>query len=139
MNCEIHWPPIRTALEILKRSASDPNTVLTTADLMDRQIRHMVQLVDDLLDVSRITQGKIELRKEFVSLATVIHHATETCMPALQAAGHRLSIQLPDEQIQLHVDLVRMSQVFSNLISNSCKYTEKNGEIVVSAERCQNK
>ena len=95
----------------------------------------MVRLVDDLLDVSRITRGKLELRKERVELASVIHQSVEACRPLAEGAKHELNVSLPPEPIYLHADSVRLAQVFSNLLNNACKYTEPGGRIWLTAER----
>jgi CheY-like chemotaxis protein len=93
-----------------------------------------VRLVDDLLDMSRITRNKLELRKERVELASVIHAAVDMCRPLAQAAKHEITVTLPPEPIYLDADPVRLSQVFSNLLNNACKYTEPGGHITVTGE-----
>jgi CheY-like chemotaxis protein/two-component sensor histidine kinase len=102
---------------------------------MDRQVQHMVRLVDDLLEVARITSGKIELRKETVELSSVIMSAVETVNPVLESCGHKFSISLPPEPVLLEVDPVRLAQVVANLLHNATKYTEQGGEIWVGARR----
>jgi CheY-like chemotaxis protein/two-component sensor histidine kinase len=104
---------------------------------MDRQVQHLVRLVDDLLDVSRVMRGKIELRKERIELATVIARAVETAQPFLEAHDHHFKIHLPAESLMLHADPVRLAQVIANLLTNAAKYTEPNGLIQLSAEREQ--
>ncbi|MGH8654848.1 MAG: sensor histidine kinase [Gammaproteobacteria bacterium] len=96
----------------------------------------MVRLVDDLLDVSRISRGKIELRKERVELASIVHHAVEACRPAMECAKHDLSITLPPPPLYLNADPTRLAQVVGNLLNNACKFTDKGGriEVVVSVE-----
>ena len=103
--------------------------------VMERQLAQLVRLVDDLLDVSRITRGKIELRKERVELAAVVASAVETSRPLIEAAGHELTVTLPPEPINLDADLTRLAQVFSNLLNNAAKYTEQGGHIWLTAER----
>jgi len=93
-----------------------------------------VRLVDDLLDVSRITRGKIELRKERVELAAVVASAVETSRPLIEASGHELTVTLPPEPIPLDADLTRLAQVFSNLLNNAARYTEQGGHIWLTAE-----
>src|SRR5687768_14103758 len=96
---------------------------------MERQIHHLVRLVDDLLDVSRVMRGKIELRKEAVELATIVARAVETARPLIEAQGHQLEIGLPSESLLLDADPVRLAQVVSNLLTNAAKYTEADGRI----------
>ena len=102
---------------------------------MDRQLSHMVRLIDDLLDVSRISRNKMELRRSRVLLADVVSSAVETARPALEAAGHELTVSLPPEPVHLDADLTRLAQVFGNLLNNSAKYTEQGGHIWLTATR----
>src|SRR6185295_12502231 len=102
---------------------------------MDRQLSHMVRLIDDLLDISRVSRNKMELRRSRVLLADVVSSATETARPALEAAGHELTVALPPEPIHLDADLTRLAQVFANLLNNSAKYTERGGHIWLTATR----
>jgi signal transduction histidine kinase/ActR/RegA family two-component response regulator len=126
--------PIRTGLQVLGMSA-DPAVTRRTLEMMARQVTHMVRLIDDLLDVSRITRGKLALRRERVGLRTVIEQAVEGSLPLLESAGHELSLDLPESDVTLDADPVRMAQVFSNLINNAAKYTERGGRIAVRAAR----
>ena len=103
--------------------------------MMERQVHHLVRLVDDLLDVSRVMRGKIELRRERVELATVVARAVETVQPLMDAQGHQLSVRLPPESLLLDADPVRLAQVVGNLLTNAAKYTEPNGRIWLTAER----
>ncbi len=103
--------------------------------MMDRQLNHMVRLVDDLLDVSRITRGKLELRKERVELATIVQNAVEASRPLIDQQGHRLSITLPPTPIYLEADATRLAQVLQNLLNNAAKYSDKGGHIWLSAEQ----
>ncbi|RYY82369.1 MAG: PAS domain S-box protein, partial [Comamonadaceae bacterium] len=125
--------PIRTGLEILRRVGDLPPAAARTRDLMERQLRHMVRLVDDLLDVSRVSRGRLELRLEPLTLAQVVEHAMESSQPALEAAGHALSLELPAQPVPLHGDLTRLAQVASNLVNNAVKYTPRGGAIGVWA------
>jgi CheY-like chemotaxis protein/two-component sensor histidine kinase len=127
--------PVRNALHILKMPGAGVADSRQARDMMERQVQHLVRLVDDLLDVSRIMRGKIELRKEPVDLAAVVGRAVETAQPALDAAGHELSITLPARPVLLEADLVRLAQVLSNLLVNACKYTEPAGRIWLMAGR----
>src|SRR5262249_16778429 len=95
----------------------------------------LVRLVDDLIDVSRITRNKLELRKERIELASIIHQAVEACRPLAEGANHQLSVTLSPEPIYLHADPVRLAQILSNLLHNACKYTEPGGQIWLTAER----
>jgi CheY-like chemotaxis protein len=103
--------------------------------MMDRQLGHMVRLVDDLLDASRIGRNKMKLQRSRVLLADVVENAVETARPAIESAGHRLAISLPANPIFLDADLTRLAQVLSNLLTNSAKYTERGGQIWLTGER----
>jgi PAS domain S-box-containing protein len=127
--------PIRNALQILKMPRVDAETVERSRDMMERQVNHLVRLVDDLLDVSRVMRGKIELRRERVELATVVARAVETVQPLVDAQGHDLSVRLPTESLPIDGDPVRLTQVVGNLLTNAAKYTEPNGRIRLTAER----
>lgn len=126
--------PIKMGLDVLRLGGDDPATVSEMLDTMDSQVRQMVRLIDDLLDVSRITRGKLELRTKRVELAEIIKNSMDAVRPLVDAAGHRLSVSLPDEPVTLEADPARLSQVFSNLLNNAAKYTPPNGEIVLTAE-----
>ena len=110
-------------------------TVERSREMMERQVQHLVRLVDDLLDVSRVMRGKIELRRERVELATVVARAVETVQPLVDAQGHELSVRMPPESLLLDADPVRLAQVVGNLLTNAAKYTEPNGRIWLTAER----
>jgi len=127
--------PISNSLQLLKMPRLDTTILQQTRDMMERQVHQLVRLVDDLLDVSRVMRGKIELRKEPVELATVVARAVETAQPLIEVQGHRLEISLPPESLLLDADPVRLAQVFGNLLTNSAKYTEPNGQISVLAQR----
>jgi signal transduction histidine kinase len=126
--------PIRTGLEILK-VAGEGERGKKLRDMMERQVGHMVRMVDDLLDVSRITRGKVELRKERVALGAVVESAVETSLPLIQAAGHSLSVELPPRPLLLDADPTRLAQVFANLLNNAAKYTPAGGRIRIAAAR----
>jgi signal transduction histidine kinase len=98
-------------------------------DVLGRQLEHLGRLIDDLLDISRISRGKITLRREPVDLVTVIARAVETVRPLIEARGHELRVQMPDRPVHLHGDLVRLTQVVSNLLTNSAKYSDDGGRI----------
>jgi len=127
--------PIRNALEILRLQDTETADVAEAREMMERQLAHLVRLVDDLLEVSRITHGKIDLRKEQVSLATVIESAVETIYPLLTTTGQRLTVELPPSTLWLEGDPTRLSQIFGNLLNNAIKYTEPGQEIRVIARQ----
>ena len=125
--------PMRNALELLKRSNTNPVIDQRARATMERQLSHMVRLVDDLLDLSRINSDKLQLQKQPVVLSEVVSQAVETVRPLLAEARHELSIDLPSEPLQLNADTVRLSQAFSNLLNNACKYTDPGGLISLTA------
>jgi PAS domain S-box-containing protein len=127
--------PLRNGLQVMRLAAGNADLVAKSRDMMDRQLSHMVRLIDDLLDISRIRSSKVELRRSRVLLADVVSSAVETARPALEAAGHRLTVVLPPEPIHLEADLTRMAQVFGNLLNNSAKFTERGGQIWLTATR----
>ena len=124
--------PIRNGLQIL-RLAPDGEDALEIREMMERQLAHMVRLIDDLLDVSRISRGKFELKRELVQVQDVLDHAIETSQPLIEAGRHELIIQPPNEPVWLDGDLTRLAQVVSNLLNNSAKYTPNGGRITLSA------
>jgi signal transduction histidine kinase len=121
--------PMSTALTLLMRKPHEAAEALRYYELMGRQIEHMVRLVNDLMEVSRITRGKIELRMEAVALESVIKDAIELSRPLLEGAKHELSTELCDEPLVVRGDGVRLTQVFSNLLNNAAKYTAPGGRI----------
>jgi len=127
--------PIRNSLQILKLPRLDAATAQQAREMMERQVHHLVRLVDDLLDVSRVMRGKIDLRKETMELATIVARALETAKPLIEVQGHELDFSLPEESLLLHADPVRLAQVVGNLLTNAAKYTEPNGRIWLSAWR----
>ena len=127
--------PIRNGIELLKRSDGSVTQSMGVLGVMERQMKHMVRLVDDLIDVSRITRNKLELRKQPVDLAQVLRTAIEANQPLIAEKGHRLEVSLPSTPVTLDADATRLVQVFSNLLNNSSKYTEPGGRIAVVAER----
>ncbi|HUE16891.1 MAG TPA: ATP-binding protein, partial [Planctomycetaceae bacterium] len=124
--------PIRNGLQVLRLS-EDRETRGRLQAMMDRQLTHMVRLIDDLLDVSRINRNKMELRRSHILLADALSSAIETARPMIEAAGHELTTNLPADPITLDADLTRLAQVFSNLLTNSAKYTERGGRIALAA------
>jgi PAS domain S-box-containing protein len=127
--------PIRNALYILGQPDADASTREESREVIERQVNHLVRLVDDLLDVSRVLCGKIEIRKEPVELAAVVKHALETARPAIVEQRHELTVSIPPEPIWLEADPIRLAQVIFNLLQNAAKYTEPRGNIWLTAER----
>jgi signal transduction histidine kinase/DNA-binding response OmpR family regulator len=129
--------PIRTGVELLKRAREQPSLIETIRPMVERQIVHMVRLIDDLLDVSRITSGKIELRRRDASLSSLVGSAIEANRDAIAAAKLELVVSLSDPHVTLHVDPTRFSQILSNLLQNAAKFTPPGGRISVisGAER----
>jgi PAS domain S-box-containing protein len=127
--------PIRSGLQLMRRARSDPAAVARVHDIMDRQLDQLVHLVDDLLDVARITRGQVELKPALVPLADVLNAAVETSLPLIEASRHRLDVRLPAEPLRLYADATRITQVVSNLLNNAAKYTPRGGHIVLAAER----
>ena len=125
--------PIRSSLHILRLSGRNDPSAEQVSAMMERQVNHMVRLVDDLLEVSRITRGKIELRKEVLDLADVVQSALEISRPLIEEAGHRLTVEIPERPLQLEGDPVRLAQVFANLLNNAAKYTDAGGRIQLTA------
>jgi PAS domain S-box-containing protein len=125
--------PIANAVELLNLRGSQEPALQSAREVIARQVRHMVRLIDDLLDVGRITSGKLELRRERVELAVVVEQALETARPHLR--GHEFTLSLPAQPVWLDADPVRLAQVLSNLLNNACKYTPGGGQIRLSAAR----
>jgi PAS domain S-box-containing protein len=121
--------PITMGLELLEISGDDPEAITNVRAMMQRQTRHMVRLIDDLLDVSRITRGRLELRKNKVDLLDIVHDAIESSKPLMDEAQHRLSLKLPDKQLLIYADANRLTQVLSNLLNNAAKFTPRQGQI----------
>ncbi len=126
---------ISTGQQLLKMAGTGSVTAETTRAMMERQLSQLVRLVDDLLDVSRITTGKLELRRERVDLAAVVRDAVEASRPLIDRGGHELTVTLPPDPIPLDADPVRLAQVFLNLLSNAAKYSDPGGHIRLSARR----
>jgi signal transduction histidine kinase/DNA-binding response OmpR family regulator len=127
--------PISNAVHILRVSDDDPGKLAWARELIARQLKQLVRLVDDLLDVSRITRGKIELKVEAIDVAQVVAAAIETSRPNIDAQRHTLSVHVPDEPLCVLGDFARVAQILSNLINNAAKYTPKGGRISLSAAR----
>ena len=127
--------PLRNMLEVLKRTNGHEDLRQQSLNTMERQLIQLVRLVDDLLDIGRITRNKMELRKERVELASILYQALEACRSLSEDANHQVTVTLPPESIYLHADPVRLAQVFNNLLNNSCKYTDPGGRIWLTAVR----
>jgi PAS domain S-box-containing protein len=125
--------PLANGLQVIRMAKDDAPAVASARSMMERQLAHLVRLVDDLLDVSRISRNRMELRRSRVLLSDIVNSAVETARPLIEAAGHTLTVSLPSEAIHVDGDLTRLSQVFSNLLSNSAKYTNAGGRISVKA------
>ena len=125
--------PIRTAAQLLARPQLAPAEIERASGMIDRQVRHMARLLDDLLDVARITRGHLELRRERVGLQSVVAAAVEMARPAIDARRHELQVLLPEQEPCLDADPVRITQVLTNLLSNAAKYTAPGGTIRVRA------
>ncbi|MFO0890229.1 MAG: PAS domain S-box protein [Isosphaeraceae bacterium] len=126
--------PLRNGLQVMRLAGSNAEMAAAAREIMERQLAHMVRLVDDLLDISRVTSGKLELRRAVVPLSDVVAGAIETARPAIEAGGHSLDLSLPPKPLVLDVDLTRLAQVFSNLLTNAARYTAPGGHIRISAE-----
>ncbi len=127
--------PLLAALHLLRAAGPQDPVVTRVSAVMERQIDHLVRLVDDLLEVSRITRGLIEMQREVLDLGWIVHSAIDTSRPALDAAGHQLSVDLPAETLNVYGDAVRLTQVFANLLTNAAKYTNDGGQIRIRARR----
>jgi PAS domain S-box-containing protein len=126
--------PIRSALATLRMQSRPASGAQWPGEVIDRQVRQMARLLDDLLDVSRITLNRLELRREHTLLADIVAAAVETSGPLIEANGHQLEVALPAQPIHVDADGTRLSQVFSNLLNNAAKYTDRGGRIRISAK-----
>jgi signal transduction histidine kinase/CheY-like chemotaxis protein len=126
--------PIRNWVNVLRMSGADERGTHIW-DMMDRQVSHMVRLVDDLMELSRITRGKIDLRMDAVELAPVIAAAVEASRPLVEAAHHTLRVSVPRDRIVVRADAVRLAQIVSNLLNNAAKYTDEGGTITLNVSR----
>jgi PAS domain S-box-containing protein len=127
--------PMSNMLEVLKRADNDGEILKRAHETIERQLNQMIRLVDDLLDMNRITHDRLELRRSEVELESVIQQAVEVARPLIDAAHQELIVQLPKEPVYLNADRARLAQVFGNLLNNSCKYTKPNGRIALNAKR----
>lgn len=127
--------PLRNGLQIMRLAADNPAAIATARDMMERQVAHMAHLVDDLLDIARITRGTVELKKERVDLKRLVAGAVETSLPLIEASSHALIVDVPDEPLNLEADPTRITQVVGNLLNNAAKYTPNAGRIELAARR----
>ncbi|MFJ1466754.1 MULTISPECIES: hybrid sensor histidine kinase/response regulator [Massilia] len=125
--------PIRTGLDILRLRSGDAQATQRATDIMERQLRQMVRLVDDLLDVSRINTGKFTIKSGRVELKAVVNDALEVVRPYIELHGHELTIDLPDRPVFLNGDATRLAQILSNLLNNAAKYTNRGGRVGLRA------
>jgi signal transduction histidine kinase len=127
--------PIRTAVDVLRLKGDGQPEIEWAREIINRQTKHLVRLVDDLLDVSRITGGKIRLDLEVLNAASVVAAAVETSRPLIEESGHQMTVTLPEEPVWVRCDRVRLAQVLSNLLNNAAKYTQRGGLIALTVER----
>lgn len=127
--------PILTGLELMRMRPDNPETVARVREMIERQASQMVHLINDLLDIARVTNGKIEIKKTLVNLNSLIAIAIETSLPAIDSARHELSVQLGEKPLWLKADGVRVAQMVSNLLTNAAKYTPQGGKINVTVEQ----
>jgi len=127
--------PIRIGLGILRRARDNPDVTERTLDLLDRQMLLLIRLIDELMDISRITTGKIKLQITAIEIATVIQQAMELSLPFITESGHKLHFNLPNKAIIVNADLVRLGQAFANLLNNAAKFTPRGGQITVNVEQ----
>jgi len=127
--------PISNAARALRLASADPAAVESASKMLERQVGQMSRLVDDLLDMSRITRGKIELRREQVELAPIVEQAVEAVRPHYQSMNHELTVVLPSQPMRLNADPARLTQVIDNLLNNAGKFTDKGGRIALTVER----
>ena len=127
--------PIRNAAQALQRADGSGDAVRSAAAMIGRQVAQMVRLVDDLLDVSRVSRGKIELRRERVELASAVNHAVEAALALYESRNHDLTVALPPQPVYLNADPTRIAQVVGNLLNNACKFTDDGGRIRLTVER----
>jgi two-component system CheB/CheR fusion protein len=125
--------PIRNAVELMRQVETGDPSFQPAREMVERQVKHLARLVDDLLDVSRINQGSIRLRKEVVDLGTIVQRAVEATRALIDSRGHELKVDLPTDRVRLEADPTRLEQVIANLLNNAAKYTMPGGQIRVQA------
>jgi signal transduction histidine kinase len=127
--------PIRSAVDVLRLCGDSPSDIEWARDVIDRQLNHLIRLVDDLLDISRITLGKIRLQTEIVNAGELVTAAVEISRPLVEKNQHQLTVSQPEEPVVLVGDRARLTQVLSNLLNNAAKYTPPGGQIHFSLEQ----
>jgi CheY-like chemotaxis protein/nitrogen-specific signal transduction histidine kinase len=130
--------PISNAVQIMRAEGPNGPNFEWSIEVIGDQVKHMTRMVDDLLDVSRITRGKVNLQKEIIELAELVELAIEASRPLIEQFDHKLKVTLPREQVLADVDPARLAQVLSNLLNNAAKYTDRGGEISLKAEQAGN-
>ncbi len=127
--------PVRNSLQLLRMVDPRSEPAEQARAIMERQVDHLVRLVDDLMDVSRITRGRIEMRRQPIDLGSIVLSAVETSRPAIESARHRFTLSLPSEPVAVEADFVRLAQVIANLLNNAAKYTDPGGDVSLVAQR----
>lgn len=129
--------PVRNAVQLLRLKGAGTPDLQWTAEVIDRQVRAMSRLIDDLMDVSRINQGRIELRRDRVNAKSIIEDAIESARPLIDECGHQLVLRIPDQELVFDADSTRLTQAFMNLINNAAKYMDKGGRIDIDVQKLQ--
>jgi PAS domain S-box-containing protein len=127
--------PLRNGLQVMRLAANDPRVAEQTRSVMERQLQHLVRLVDDLLDISRISQGKLVLRRERLTLAKIVEHTLEVCEGLVKQGDHQLTVTVPEEPIYVDADRTRLAQALCNLLSNAAKYSDIGSQIWLTVQR----
>jgi len=127
--------PIKNALALQRRAVDDPKVLTSTRDMMERQVAHLARLIDDLLDLSRLSRGRVELRRRRIRLAAALSNAVETSRPVIEQSGHELTISEPGEELLVDGDNTRIVQIFANLLNNAAKYTPRGGKLHLRLSR----
>jgi len=127
--------PIRNGLSVMRLGGDKPAAVAKVREMMERQVGHMVHLIDDLLDVARISGGKLELKRQRADLKTILSSAVETSLPLIDAGQHQLEVDVPETPLMVDADITRIAQVVANLLNNAAKYTPPRGHIRLGVER----
>jgi PAS domain S-box-containing protein len=127
--------PLRNGLQIMKLAGGDPRAVENARGMMERQVEQMAHLISDLMDLSRISRGKIVLQKARMPIAVAVRNAVDTSRPLVEQMGHELTLRLPDDPVYVDADDTRLTQIFANLLNNAAKYTERGGRIRLSVDR----
>jgi PAS domain S-box-containing protein len=127
--------PIVTGLEVMRIRSDSKDTVTSVRAIIERQVKQLSHLIDDLLDIARVTNGKVEIKKETVDLKSIVSNAVETSLPLLEKGGHAFSLALPDAPLPMNADAARIAQVIGNLLTNAAKYTPQGGTVRLTVER----